>query len=95
MGSKCVNRKERIPADGQSRQGKKFEVDLRSAEALVALEALFLLPEHHEKIPSERVAASVLQGLPILRISRVLYHSGLPLVQPTLAVAEISLDVRI
>lgn len=95
LSAECMNREEDVPADGESREGKSVNVDLCPAEALVAFEALLLLPQHHQEVPAEGVAPRILERLAELRITRVARHSSLSLVQPAAFVAEIRLYVRV
>lgn len=88
MRAEGVDREERIPVEDEFLRRQRIQVHFGATQALIALEALLLLPEHHEQVPAlQDVAATVLERLPILRIFRVPHHAGLPLLQPLLAVA--------
>lgn len=95
LGAQCVDRKEVVPADRQSGKRQRVQLDLSAPEALVALEALLLLPEHDQQVAPEGVAARVLEGLAKLGVARVTYNTSFALVDPPLLRAQVGLYVGI
>lgn len=95
LGAEGVDGEEVVPADGQTRQRQGVQLYLATSHALVALEALLLLPQHHQEVATQGVAAWVLQGLTELGVARVTNHARLALVQPALLGTKICLYVRV
>ena len=90
-----MDREELKPADIEVGELELAKLDFAAAEALITLEALLLLPEHHQQIATQGVAGRVLDGLTVFRVARVTHYLRLALVQPAVVGTKVHLYVRI